>query len=501
MRTPAARVAIQIVASLTQARPKTRTAGGSRTRHETCSGDSHAGVTRHRVCVLLPRARRRLRVAAIAAPDDEDDEEARPRPVEPQKADTSKPNGDGDDDGTGTPSAPTPPGAKKVGSALVVDLGAVTSGATVDLDVPASALGFNVTVESTSGTIGIQKIAAPNAMIVHDAFTPKNGSLPIGEGYLGLASVSVPQNDLSATMPLAKGKWKVTFGGSGSGARATARIQTSKDGKFYGGKLDLDVHLPQGLRVSAPSATHVVNAASAPTDPDIKARIDTFYFALNRAFGIGRGAVRFHDAPATLRTITTDAAIDAASAISKGKPDVQGLHLVLTNALTVEGGELLGLSPGIPGAPMRSGSLMSAIMVSIYPGEADVFTDALTILHEMGHFVGLNHTSEYDGTEFDPLSDTPKCPRQRQASTRCPDEGNLMFTGAFANPPILSNAQKNVFRASPVYQAFATGTAAAMMRADASEPELDEATVAMFASRAPLASTRRLCGHGLRRVR
>jgi hypothetical protein len=30
--------------------------------------------------------------------------------------------------------------------------------------------------------------------------------------------------------------------------------------------------------------------------------------------------------------------------------------------------------------------------------------------HETGHFLGLFHTTEQEGADFDPLTDTPKCP-------------------------------------------------------------------------------------------
>jgi len=37
--------------------------------------------------------------------------------------------------------------------------------------------------------------------------------------------------------------------------------------------------------------------------------------------------------------------------------------------------------------------------------------------HETGHFLGLFHTTEREGADFDPLTDTPKCPCTSCAST------------------------------------------------------------------------------------
>ena len=51
-------------------------------------------------------------------------------------------------------------------------------------------------------------------------------------------------------------------------------------------------------------------------------------------------------------------------------------------------------------------------------------------MHELGHYFGLKHTSEYGGEEFDNLEDTPECPRigKRGTNSRhCPDYGYIMY--------------------------------------------------------------------------
>ncbi len=55
--------------------------------------------------------------------------------------------------------------------------------------------------------------------------------------------------------------------------------------------------------------------------------------------------------------------------------------------------------------------------------------------HETGHWLGLFHTTEAQGTSFDPLPDTPQCPQTVYDSNHdglmepqeCPDGTNLMF--------------------------------------------------------------------------
>lgn len=50
--------------------------------------------------------------------------------------------------------------------------------------------------------------------------------------------------------------------------------------------------------------------------------------------------------------------------------------------------------------------------------------------HELGHFFGLSHTSEYGGEGFDSFDDTPECEGLKNASyslDKCPDRNHIMF--------------------------------------------------------------------------
>ncbi len=385
-------------------------------------------------------------IAQAEADDEDDEDDDRPRRAE---RDEDEPTDEDE------------PSGNRVGSALVTPLGQASAGKTLTLDVPKNALGFHLVAVSAAGSeLGIQRLKSPSGVVVFDEFKPKNGSFTIGESFEGTASVQVPANDLPQTMPLEKGTWSITLGGSGSGT-VEARIQTSDGGAFKGGVLDLHVWIPAGLQMSVPSPLHTVDATRAASDPDISQRVNTFFGLLQASFGIGRGKVSFHAAPAGLRMLSTDALTSQAARVPSRMEDAQALHLVLSNDLL--DGELLGLSPGIPGAPTHMKTSMSAVMAAHYEDgqPTDVTTDALTWLHEMGHFVGLQHTTESDGTAFDALGDTPKCPNRKQ-NTVCPDQGNLMFTGEIPSPPIVSIGQRTVVRSSPIYRA--TGGTGALAR-------------------------------------
>lgn len=54
-------------------------------------------------------------------------------------------------------------------------------------------------------------------------------------------------------------------------------------------------------------------------------------------------------------------------------------------------------------------------------------------VHELGHFMGLEHTTEYGGTVFDQLDDTPECEKMQNSDydiNDCPDSHYLMFPRA-----------------------------------------------------------------------
>jgi hypothetical protein len=91
------------------------------------------------------------------------------------------------------------------------------------------------------------------------------------------------------------------------------------------------------------------------------------------------------------------------------------------------GGTILGRAGGIPGSP-KNGTLASGLVFASFdrlaafnPGcsglstcptssqDADFIDMGATITHEIGHYLGLNHPSESDGTVHDAVLDTPQC--------------------------------------------------------------------------------------------
>jgi hypothetical protein len=111
--------------------------------------------------------------------------------------------------------------------------------------------------------------------------------------------------------------------------------------------------------------------------------------------------------------------------------DTPGLNVFLIRDM----GSYVGIAGGIPGVLGLHGTGRSGVALAI-DQLGDLADADLVLLHELGHFLGLFHTTESSGTVLDPLADTVECTsaqdkdEDRELSTdECWDEGadNLMF--------------------------------------------------------------------------
>ncbi len=119
--------------------------------------------------------------------------------------------------------------------------------------------------------------------------------------------------------------------------------------------------------------------------------------------------------------------------LSRGS-ELRGVHLFFVQRL----GDFLALTPSIPGPTGVHGSTGSGIALAsdtiLETGGAQLLSRVLW--HELGHFLGLFHTSELGGQVFEPLPDTPECRIDNDANSdgvltasECENRGadNLMF--------------------------------------------------------------------------
>lgn len=132
-----------------------------------------------------------------------------------------------------------------------------------------------------------------------------------------------------------------------------------------------------------------------------------------------------------------------------GRDDKLSLNIFVVERFT-DG--TVGLAMGIPGAAGLHESHVSGLGISGeyigIDGDHNLFT-GVVMAHEIGHFLGLFHTSETDGVHFDNLDDTPECDNINQ-SWNCPDAQNLMFPWADFDTTELTQDQGYVLSVNPL---------------------------------------------------
>ena len=97
--------------------------------------------------------------------------------------------------------------------------------------------------------------------------------------------------------------------------------------------------------------------------------------------------------------------------VSQGSEDTVNLFFVEDQPSSETA--ILGVSAGIPGTMSIASSWNGVInYLSAHATGSTLNSQVLgeTVAHEMGHWLGLFHTSEAAGASFDPLSDTAQCP-------------------------------------------------------------------------------------------
>ena len=205
-----------------------------------------------------------------------------------------------------------------------------------------------------------------------------------------------------------------------------------------------------------------LDATNGPTDPDLQEVLAGFDNIYQQA-GFNLGNVRYYDVDpnvATRFSFVRDTNALPELVAESIRPGTSIDDVLSVNVFFVRGiaGSVLGVSQGLPGAAGWHGAPGSGVIfTSQYLGsttrdgfgnsvDGNTFT-AQVMAHEVGHFLGLFHTSEQTGRSHDPLDDTPEC---TQISGSCPDIGNLMFPFAAAANSQISEDQAFMIGVNPL---------------------------------------------------
>jgi len=148
----------------------------------------------------------------------------------------------------------------------------------------------------------------------------------------------------------------------------------------------------------------------------------------------------------------------------------EGVNLFFVQGQLVNS-SILGNAAGIPGS-MGIANSWNGVLIFLNPHATGATLDAQllgeTAAHEMGHQLGLFHTTESGGNQFDILSDTLECQKSTQdnnsdwkvSAEECEGYGgeNLMFWTSWSSSSrsagkkqeVLCNQQQKVLKYSPL---------------------------------------------------
>ena len=155
--------------------------------------------------------------------------------------------------------------------------------------------------------------------------------------------------------------------------------------------------------------------------------------------------------------------------MKKGSPDAVNIFFI--EDYSESGSGILGNAAGMPGSMGDVNSwngVLSSLTAHAIGNSLDAQLLGETAAHEMGHQLGLFHTTEKEGTVFDILSDTPECLSNYQdndsngtvTAEECNSFGgdNLMFWTSWSSESrsegkkqeTLSSEQQQVLKFSPI---------------------------------------------------
>ena len=198
--------------------------------------------------------------------------------------------------------------------------------------------------------------------------------------------------------------------------------------------LDVDVFL-----ATDPATSPLPDAATATTNVQVARWKQSLQSYLGNG-GIALGTVTFHDLPAAAKAQyapsgdvdvgSSGPCSDLSQLFASASSQTRGVSIFLADQLlapTIGGSyRVAGVDGSIPGPSGFPGTVNSGAVVGLENLEYEATPSACSgapnlsgcgadrtayvTAHEIGHWLGLYHVTEQDGTMFDPLDDTRVCP-------------------------------------------------------------------------------------------
>jgi len=306
----------------------------------------------------------------------------------------------------------------------------------LEVDVPPHGISLSIEAVADDTRIGLLEFEGPGDRVYeNDTATGEFLWFP-GEDVF---TATLPSSDRTELM-LVPGGGTYRFrlyrmSGSAGSFQVRAIVHNRPLGVVSGGRVDLNVFLAAGLGF---------DEFDAPTETKLQDMLDE----LGRIFsqqGLQLGDVNYLAlSNSAFDEVTSNAEFgDMLEESSRGVAGRLNLFLVKKTL----SGSVVGVAARIAG-PSSLGTRASGVMVDY--DSAGASRVGYIAAHEIGHFLGLIHTTEQDGGH-DLVDDTLECPATGTDAT-CSTEGNanLMHWRVLTADPIITDGQGRVILGHPL---------------------------------------------------
>lgn len=274
------------------------------------------------------------------------------------------------------------------------------------LEVPPGTRGFSIYTEASSGEqTGVSELFAPDGhMLIDSVFLLGDGNL--GSGGPGAAVMSMPNHDIDVSEG---GIWRVGVAPGTEYVEVWSAAEADAEARV----VDVVTH--------AQTAYH--------SDDELQALFEDALAIL----GLTLGRLERRNTVDRVSIDVSEADDDTALIPREDEPV---LNVLFYWKLDGAGG--ISPAPGLP----RGGSRVGGLAV-----EYD--TGPLLLAHEIGHFVGLFHTTDERGNDL--LESTPPCEPLVFADSPelCPGQDNLLYP--HPSDDVLTDEQRHVIESSVLW--------------------------------------------------
>lgn len=321
---------------------------------------------------------------------------------------------------------------------VITDFGTVpvVAGETewIEVDLPPHAISLSIeAVGSDSATFGLLGLEGPGGKVYEN--DQATGAFLWSPGD-GVFTATLPNSDRTDVQLVPGGgtyRFRLyLFAGFASSVSVRTIVHNRPNGVAVDGLLHLNVFLAEGLNIASPSASTRLQSILAEADRIFSQQ------------GLRIGSISYFDLEGSTFDEVTESEFGDLLRQSSVAPEVR-LNLFFVE--TALGGGILGVAARIPG-PKLNGTHVSGVMVDYDYGSAT--TGGYITAHEVGHYLGLFHTVESDGTH-DIIDDTLECPANGTDGT-CPTVGGgyLMHWSVLGTDPIVTDGQGRVMLGHPL---------------------------------------------------